>query len=164
MLTGKEMADKLLKMENGEKAAMDISDFVNSFTFDGKGFITEIEKREDTKYLNIAYLWLFMLHIQNVLNMYDERNEYSVKIGDKLFSILHDEISDMIKNGFTENSLKAEYDKEDSSQELLFVKKMSREHRTLQQSFSGLVFEGLTKYPNKKLEVMDSQFYRVPII
>ena len=183
--TGKEIAELILKDFDGREMANEMSTFVNSFSIDKKGFLDGISEDKDALF-DIIFLWLIKLRFFKKNNYYDLRNEYSVKTGAKLAELFKEEIMGIEKfyqyqgnldyedynNGMYWNELSekekrdSEYKEIEVEPEIMFVEAMSREHRTLQQSFSGLILETLTLFPefNEKLKELDTNFFNTPLI
>lgn len=156
-MKGKEVLDLFYSDYKGEELAEKVEDFVNNYTFDQSGFVEEIKTREDKeKILPILLFWILKLKIINDCKRYDLRNEYSVIIGKKIYKILHNEINDMYNK--TSKSIR---------EGVCFIEAMSKAHRTLQQSFSGLIFESLLCFPELKEKLLielDEDFYKTPLI
>lgn len=183
--TGKEIAELILKDFDGKEMANEMSTFVNSFSIDKKGFLEGVSENTDALF-DIIFLWLIKLRFLKKINYYDLRNEYSVKTGAKLAELFKEEVEAIerlyqyngsldyedYESGMYWNEL-SDKEKEDSEYkeieietEIMFVEAMSREHRTLQQSFSGLIFELLTLFPefSQRLEELDDNFFKAPLI
>lgn len=183
---GKVVAGEFFKDYEGKELGRIVGNFVNSFSFDKKGFIDGVKEAKDKeKILDVLLLWLIKLEFLKDNKYYDARNECSIEIGVKIANELHDEvirISDIY--GYEGVILEEDYemgsylvDIEDEGnienyefvpieKEVMFVETMAREHRTLQQSFSGIVFEALILFPEieKKLKTLEGNFWEVPMI
>lgn len=174
---GKVIAKKFFEDYDGKKLGNIVGDFVNCFSFDKKGFIDGVKEEKDKeKILDVALLWLIKLKFLKNIGYYDLRNKYSVELGVKIAEVLHDEV-EKIRAKYSYEGVILEEDYERGSylvdtggefciEKVMFVETMAREHRTLQQSFSGLVFEVLTLFPEieKKLKTLEGNFWEVPMI
>ena len=116
------------KLELDEKTKYDISNSVNCISFHADeiadGIIRNMEASETCrmKVYEICGSWMEVLKEQYRHQRYDERNRYSAMIGNIL--------SDVIPNITDPGDPVRKY----------LTDPMSREHRTLQQTFSGLLF------------------------
>lgn len=125
------------------------SNHVNNFLFDPKQIHDEICKNNTARenFELIAENWIQMLAKQKSCCMFDGRNEYACMIGEKLNPFLaRKEIPTTIQ---------------------LFSEEMSREHRTLQQSFSSLVFLYIAKWHPDYAEsagLKEEKFWKCPMI
>jgi len=183
---GKVIAKKFFEDYDGKKQGYIVGDFVNCFSFDKKGFIDGVKEEKDKeKILDVALLWLIKLKFLKNIEYYDLRNKYSVELGVKVVEVLHDEV-EKIRAKYSYEGVVLDEDYERGSylvdtggefyiedielipieKEVMFVETMAREHRTLQQSFSGLVFEVLTLFPEieKRLQALGENFWNVPMI
>lgn len=183
---GKVVAGEFFKDYEGKELGRIVGNFVNSFSFDKKGFIDGVKEAKDKeKILDVLLLWLIKLEFLKDNKYYDARNECSIEIGVKIAEVLHDEVEKTrAKYSYEGVILEEDYemgsylvDIEDEGnienyefvpieKEVMFVETMAREHRTLQQSFSGLVFEVLTLFPEieKRLQALGEKFWNVPMI
>lgn len=183
---GKVIAKKFFEDYDGKKLGNIVGDFVNCFSFDKKGFIEGVKEAKDKeKILDVLLLWLIKLEFLKDNKYYDARNEYSIELGVKIAKVLHDEVEKTrAKYSYEGVILEEDYEMgsylvdaggefciEDTElipieKEVMFVETMAKEHRTLQQSFSGLVFEVLTLFPEieKRLQALGENFWNVPMI
>ena len=125
----KELVDILCgKLELNEKTKYAVSNSVNCISFHADEIANWIVKNMEAseacrlKVYEICGSWLEVLKEQYRNHRYDERNRYSAMIGNILADVIPD-ISDP-----------------DSPVRKYLSEPMSREHRTLQQTFSGLLF------------------------
>lgn len=161
---GKVMANKFFSEYDGEKLANEMSDFVNSFSFDLDGFLEGVNEQEKKqKILDVFFLWIKHQPPVERKGFYDARNEYSVQTANKLQEVFRKEIEEVSERlGYnTEWEITSE-----DTKEVAFVKKMGREHRTLQQSFSKIVFRSLLLFPELEggLQNLEEGFWKMPMI
>jgi len=180
---GKEMVKAFEEMKNPKELAEAMSDFVNSFTYDQQGFIDGMKEASvelQVEYTLICLAWIKKLNYLKSVNWYDGRNEYSINVGVEIHSLLKDELNSLLDgyNGqMDEMDYKYEAGKETPVDfKWIFVEKISRSHRTLQQSFSGIVFTWLSELENLNLredltkmsktinEKLEYRFFRTPLI
>lgn len=91
----------------------------------------------------IALSWIHELYDMKLRDAYDGRNEFSVRIGAVLYNFLP--------------IVAPRFKYELSPIGMQFSAKFSREHRTLQQSFSSIVFSFLSKQlTTKEAESVDN--------
>ena len=173
-IDGNIMADKLIEGEDGKIIGEEILSFVNSFSFDKKGFLEGVLSNEETKnyFTEVSMLWVLKLSWFKEKNWFDGRNEYSVNTGAIIKDALSDEIAEL-KFKYDGHLSEDEYSDESSEYgepvpyELMLIERISRGHRTLQQSFSGLVFEFLSnieEFNTKIKEKATEGFYYTPMI
>jgi len=159
-----------LDREQVKKLVSLFTNEVNNFSFKVKDIADEIASDRYTKnlFLEICECYIIALHLLFAHKLYDGRNEASVMLGNKLYYL---GISD---SGLTEG---IEEDIESfRSNDLCsyFASLMTREHRTLQQSFSGIVFYMIYTYGRDSLKkeidkaINDKElypdFWRMPLI
>lgn len=168
MKNGKNIAEKFFVDYDGKELAKEVSDFVNPFFYDREGFIERIKEEKDkTPILNIVLLWLIKLEFLEDNNYYDERNKCSIEAGNQLRGVLSDKVvyvSSLFKyKGIIDHK---DYENNNSiNKEILFVETMGRDHRTLQQSFSSLIFETLTLFPEIQDKIKSlNEFWKLPLI
>lgn len=163
---GKIMAKMFFEDYDGKDLSRSMSDFVNSFSFDKKGFLEYIEESEDkNKILNVLLLWLIKLEYLKDKKFFDLRNEYSVNIGTEIANLLHDKVV-YVSDYCNYEGVISEENLKPIDKEVVFVEEMGKTHRTLQQSFSGIVFEALLLFPEIKDELisLEYNFHKVPLI
>lgn len=176
IVDGRIMADLLFGEFDGKELAEKTSDFVNSFSYDKKGFIEAVKNRDDKeRILDIAFLWILKLNTLKVKRWYDLRNEYSVDTGSELSHIFEPELATISEkyNYFGDfiDRYNVEHKADDEgnaiAEEVLFIETMARAHRTLQQSFSGIIFEVLSIIPefeDRLAHLTYMVFYKTPLI
>lgn len=139
-----------LNTATAKDTASYFSSKVNSFLFSPDALAEEQKGSRQMEDLDI--LWIKVLSDDNYRT--DARNEASAETGRKLAKI------SFIKR-------KMELVNNEKMQEV--AEKMSFDHRTLQQSFSGLIFCHLLQSCNKReyqilTETMGDSFYKLPLI
>lgn len=155
-------------ISQGEILYKELSNFLNALNFKFKDLADGISKTDIAKayFVEICEEWICYLEFLYQNKSYDARNEESVDKGHILYSN-----SQLNKNVCSFNNL------EEKSIEFLdnyVLYKMSREHRTIQQSFSKLVFYYLKNYARPTLKdeiimlinnkILDEYFYDVMFI
>ena len=116
------------RLEMDERTKAIISESVNCLSFHAAEIAAEIIKSMETseacriRVYEICGSWMEVLRQQYRHHRYDERNRYSAMVG----NILSDVIPDITQPG--------------SPVRKYLTEPMSAEHRTLQQTFSGLLF------------------------
>lgn len=134
--------------------AKEIADYftleVNSFLFNPEKTAEELISSRQMKDLDI--LWIRIL--SDPAYCTDARNEASAMTGRKLAEIPF---------------IRRKLDLVNNEKMEAVAKKMATDHRTLQQTFSGLVFCHLLMTCNRResqtlTEVMGDSFYRLPLI
>ena len=123
---------------NGADLANEASRICNVLCLSTEKIVSEIRESSEASnvFLNfIALPWIGKLYEMEQKGLYDGRNEIAVKTGAALYktSVQLDFVS--CKPTDLNND---------------FVLAMSREHRTIQQSFSGIVFQYLAKSLEEK--------------
>lgn len=120
------------------------SDAINCFGLNSKGIAEALHSTpEGIENMNaLAGCWLKTLAGQNEARSYDGRNEYSVKTGVKLAE------DSGVKKLIDEQAAFDPYGRagkrdKDYTFAMYASDYMGREHRTLQQSFSGIIFRYL---------------------
>lgn len=139
-----------LKAKNVTEITNYFSDAVNNLSFHPKKIAEEQKESREMRELDI--FWIKILSSQDYST--DLRNEASAQTAGQLAKIPF--IREQME--LVHNQKMAEV-----------AEKLSQEHRTLQQTFSGLVFYHFMITCNKReiqtlLKVMGDSFYRLPII
>ena len=76
---GKVVAGEFFKDYEGKELGRIVGNFVNSFSFDKKGFIDGVKEAKDKeKILDVLLLWLIKLEFLKDNKYYDARNECSI--------------------------------------------------------------------------------------
>ncbi len=141
------------------------SSAINSFCVDFKGIVSGIlSSPQGIKNMDqIAGCWIKALDMQYKETRYDDRNEYSALIGSKLIqrNYLHDFVQEQSSGYAPLNArLHRTY-----TFGMYLSDYMCREHRTLQQTFSRLVFQYLKERFPQLSCVNDSETWeRCPLI
>lgn len=152
----------LIDLMNGGNAVdlvRGFENYVNSFSFRPEKFVDELKKADydsQYKFTLLSLGWISELDFLYREEMYDGRNEYSVKLGYDI-----------------NRELQGLYEIDDFSKE--FAYEMRLTHRTLMQSFSSIVFlwlrdlndTDLTEFydvGNIILENFDENYYKTPFI
>lgn len=119
-----------------EKLYQVTDQLINNILFDFKQTVECIINNEKAmiSFNKIVGLWLLL---QSKNNNYDERNEYSVAI-----------IKRLLNNQFILSYIQKIYDNSDDNV-ITFCDKMQYNHKTLQQTFSSIVFLYLHEMWNK---------------
>ena len=133
--------------DNTKNAVSLLSDICNNLFYNFRELVTRLSENEKAKE-NMEALsaeWIRVLHKQREEHRYDARNEYSVSVGEELYSMHQSE------PWMKENPIFRE-----------IAGEMGFQHRTIQQTFSGLIYEFLNKvHPEIALE---DSWYRCPMI
>lgn len=137
--------------KNAVRLLSDICNFLLSTSFnlfyDFRELVTRLSENEKAKE-NMEALsaeWVRVLHKQREEHRYDARNEYSVFIGEELYDLYQSE------PWMEGNSIFRE-----------IANEMGFQHRTIHQTFSGLIFEFLNKvHPEIALE---DSWHKCPMI
>lgn len=147
--------DEVLNMINLETAEVkEIADYfshvVNNFSFNPKKIAMEQEKSKQMKDLDIYWIKTLSSHTYRT----DLRNEASARVGRQLAEIPF---------------VKGKIELVDNQKMQKVAEKMEMDHRTLQQTFSRLVFYHFLQICNQKeaqtlIKVMGNSFYRLPLI
>jgi hypothetical protein len=174
-MKGKEMVLTLKEEKNPSKLARIMQDFVNKLIVDIDGFVEALKKEEESvkiRFATISLLWVKKLNFYKKEEWYDLRNEYSVETCEKIQHLLGNDLESFMPDyqGFIDEEQEIE------NFEILFVEEMGRAHRTLQQTFSGIVFKWLRDM-HESLEdeffidisqriksSFSEEFYRTPMI
>ena len=117
---------KSLRMKKGIGLFNSLDGVINHICFTPYGLVADILSNEDTKHSfgKIATCWLKM---QSKNEHFDDRNQYSIETAKAIMS----------SEGVEEVLAPVE---DDDVWVKEFCEKMSKNHRTLQQTFSGIVF------------------------
>lgn len=126
------------------------SNEVNNFCFNPKEIAKEQEKSKQMGDLDICWIKI----LSSPTYQTDLRNEASAKVGRQLAEI---------------SFVKRKIELVDNQKMQKVAEKMSLDHRTLQQTFSKLVFYHFLQTCNKKesqtlIHTMGDSFYRLPLI
>lgn len=116
-------------------------DEVNILCFNTKSFGEKLKSNPNMR--DLAYYWIKELSDKNY--PIDGRNEYSANVGKKLitYSFIQDEITKLNNHRMEE-----------------VAKKMIKEHKTLQQSFSSVAFYVIAiKLTKKQMEELSKDLY-----
>lgn len=156
--TGKEMVVIFKEEQNPIALAEKMDDFVNNFTADLDGFVKALKEEDESlkvRFATISLCWIKKMNKYLEQDWYDLRNKYSIETSDKIRKILGEELDTFYPkyNGYLDSYYREE--EEDQPFEVDFVEKMARTHRTLQQTFSGMVFHWLSVMH----ESMESEFF-----
>lgn len=158
--------------------ARDMESAVNNFGFNPKEIVDAIMSDENalTAFSRISAMWIRALSFLSKDSwMYDDRNAYSVLRGayleeDDLFKKWMDETSPIDADQLREvNKVFQGRRGNIPLMELSVVESVLRYHRTLQQTFSKLVFLFVDKTVSevqrlKKEEFLEEQWWKAPLI
>ena len=136
---------------NGRKLADEFDDYVNSLSCDNEAAVNIMLKAENVEYYKkLSIAWIKELHEMYTNQLYDGRNEYACKLGNAIYNAM------TVYMEYTEGNASVNN----------FVAIMSRNHRTLQQSFSSIIFLFLSKIYEKELGTVEEMQYftRCPFI
>lgn len=122
----------------------------NNFSFDRKGLAEELRNSKEMKQL--ALHWLVILSSDNYMT--DDRNAIAARKGKELAEVPF---------------LKKKLEKLEDEKMVKICMEISRDHRTLQQTFSGFVFyyiliTATAKQQEQIISRMGETFYRLPLI
>ena len=133
--------------DNTKNAVSLLSDICNNLFYNFRELVTRLSENEKAKE-NMEALsaeWVRVLHKQREEHRYDARNEYSVSIGEELYD-LYQSVPWMKGNPIFRE----------------IAGEMGFQHRTIQQTFSGLIFEFLNKvHPEIALE---DSWHKCPMV
>lgn len=146
-----------------------ISILVNCFGFRPNETLESICADEDLhgSFLKLSAYWIVALcMMQEKKFLIDGRNEYSAKTAAKLACIREFQLFLKGQVGDLADARKSleRTPRGDACMELLTVHKMLTQHRTLQQTFSGMVFSFLKSELPEINEKMESEWERCPFI
>lgn len=139
-----------LKTATAQEIASYFSHEVNNFCFRPDTIAKQLNKSKQMKDLDVCWIKVLSSHTYRT----DLRNEASAKIGRQLAEIpFVKKKMELVDNPKMEEA----------------AKKMENSHRTLQQTFSGLVFYHFMLSCNNResqtlLKVMGDSFYKLPLI
>lgn len=153
--TGQEMVIMFKEEKNPVALADKMDDFVNNMSVDLKSFVDALKVEDESvkvRFSTISLFWVKKLSYNFSQKWFDLRNKYSAETCDKIQKILGEDLENFHPGypGYSDP-----YSEEDESFEVEFIEKMSRTHRTLQQTFSGLVFLWLAEMQ----ETMEDSFF-----
>ena len=144
---------ELLKKGTVNEIVKYFSNKVNDLCFKPQKICLELKESQEMKIL--TYYWIYILSQDTY--RFDGRNEYSSQIGKKLYQIpfIKEQIDYLLI--YSDEKMK------------LVAEKMSYEHRTLQQSFSSIIFYHLfiTCNDNQQIylkENFEKEFFLTPLI
>ncbi|PLS19003.1 hypothetical protein CVD28_00960 [Bacillus sp. M6-12] len=181
--TGKEMVAIFKEEKDAIALANQMDNFVNNFSADTEGFVEAMKvEDEETKirFATISLFWVKKLNDYLEKDWYDLRNKYSVETCQQISKFLGEDLQSFYPE-YT-GHLDPYYNEEEEAEEwkiefeVNFVEKMARTHRTLQQTFSEIVFHWLTvmnesmeneffiKVSKKIEENLEKGFHRTPMI
>lgn len=161
---GRYLAEMFFNDFDGAELAYITEDFVNSFTFDKEGFISYMVEQEDKSViLDMAFLWIANLKCKKDNGWYDLRNEAAVIVGAEIYEIFKDEI-EAIMQFYNYNG--AYLDEDYNYAEIVyFVHHLGNAHRTLQQSFSSMIFELLSILSETSYRLISlGEYWKLPLI
>lgn len=173
---GQEMVNIFASEENPATSADQMDRFTNNMSADIEGFIEAMKKAPEevkTRFSTISLLWIKKMTKLHEGDWYDLRNEYSAKTSVEISNLLGDSLATFHPKyeGYVDR-----YSEEDFSFEVDFVEEKARTHRTLQQTFTGMVFQWLVvmgevsgdafiqEVSRKVKDAMEENFYSVPMI
>lgn len=142
----------MIDFKKSEKEiASDFMRIVNNFSFNPKQLAEELGNSKEMK--KLAYHWLVVLSSNSYMT--DGRNEIAAKKGKELAEI-----------PFIKSKLE---NLKDDMKMIKIALEISREHRTLQQTFSGFVFyyifiSSTAKQQAEITNRLGETFYRLPLI
>lgn len=161
---GQVFIEALQTEESPKKMAEIISQFVNNLSLDSTQFIDELmsaPKIARMRFSTFSILWLRKLLFFKEMGFFDLRNQYSVETGAKLYQQLG-ELLEQFHPEY-EGVVTFEELKKEKGEGLFFesivIEHVAMDHRTLQQSFSGLVFHWL--YEMEKVMPDDTYFSQI---
>lgn len=143
---------------------------VNSFSYKTKDIADELAEDRYVKniFLEMCESYVISLHLSFINRFYDDRNRIAVERGNRLYHL------GISNSGLTEGIEKEIKSCRPINLPSYFAALMSREHRTLQQSFSSIVFYMLYTYGRQTLRKeidkaikrneLYSDFWRMPLI
>lgn len=122
----------------------------NNFSFDRKGLAEELRNSKEMK--KLALHWLVILSSDSYMT--DDRNAIAARKGKELAEVPF---------------LKKKLEKLEDEKMVKICMEISRDHRTLQQTFSGFVFyyiliTSTAKQQEQIISRMGETFYRLPLI
>jgi len=177
MKTVQELMELLGAGVNPKSVEKEFYYYCNQQPTDINGLLTLIENSTDEEFkafwYDICLLWIAKCHKYLLKDYFDDRNAQSVKIGDMLYDILFDEVQEACKkynyNGWVLDNY--DYEEEMDAHEnpihfsVIFVESMGREHRTIQQTFSKVIYWYLGRnYEHILSGKIKDAFWRLPTI
>lgn len=137
--------------KDAKEIAREFMRVTNSFTFDCKKLEEELRSNKEMKCL--ALYWLSILKSPDYRT--DDRNAIAARKGSELAEI-----------PFLKKKLET---LKDNEKMVKICSEISRDHRTLQQTFSGFVFYYILRMSTEKQQEqitsrMGETFYRLPLI
>lgn len=153
MKNAQELIELLQAGVNPKDVAIEFYYYCNQQPTDINGLLTLIEGSDEdfkTFWHEICLLWIAKCHKYLKNDYFDERNAQSVKIGDNLYDILFDEVQSVCNkydyDGWELFSSNYKYKYEVDAYEnpipfiVIFVESMGRQHRTIHQTFSKIIY------------------------
>lgn len=154
--------------EVGKTIGQAISNSVNNFFVNSREIAEALfdSKKASITMDHIAAAWVAVLNGQYKQEAYDDRNAYSTKIGQQLYK-LPDIAAFIRKNGCAEYAPYMRDKKKTLTcyhTGMYVADYMSREHRTLQQTFSEIVFLYLKQKFPKLDKTLGDRWTACPLI
>lgn len=136
--------------QDAKEIAREFMSITNNFSFDRKGLAEELRNSKEMK--KLALHWLVILSSDSYMT--DDRNAIAARKGKELAEVPF---------------LKKKLEKLEDEKMVKICMKISRDHRTLQQTFSGFVFyyiliTSTAKQQEQIISRMGETFYRLPLI
>lgn len=136
--------------QDAKEIAREFMRVTNNFSFDRKGLAEELRNSKEMK--KLALHWLVILSSDNYMT--DDRNAIAARKGKELAEVPF---------------LKKKLEKLEDEKMVKICMEISRDHRTLQQTFSGFVFyyiliTSTAKQQEQITSRMGETFYRLPLI
>lgn len=156
---GIEMVKRFKTEEDAKKLAELVSDFVNNMSCNIKEFVEAMSEQDSelkNQFTDICLCWIKKLNYFSEKKWFDLRNQYSVETANSLNKILKvevDAVAPDYKGSMDEYNFRNEMGK-GVQFETLFTERLGNTHRTLQQTFSSIVFMWL--YKMEDFEVSDN--------
>lgn len=137
--------------KDAKEIAREFMRVTNNFSFDRKGLAEELRNSKEMK--KLALHWLVILSSDNYMT--DDRNAIAARKGKELAEV-----------PFLKRKLA---NLKDDVKMVKICMEISRDHRTLQQTFSGFVFyyiliTATAKQQEQIISRMGESFYRLPLI
>lgn len=136
--------------KDAKEIAREFMRVTNNFSFDRKGLAEELRNSKEMK--KLALHWLVILSSDSYMT--DDRNAIAARKGKELAEVPF---------------LKKKLEKLEDEKMVKICMEISRDHRTLQQTFSGFVFyyiliTSTAKQQEQIISRMGETFYRLPLI
>lgn len=136
--------------QEARQIAKEFMSITNNFSFDRKGLAEELRNSKEMK--KLALHWLAILSSNSYMT--DDRNAIAARKGRELAEVPF---------------LKKKLEKLQDEKMVKICMEISRDHRTLQQTFSGFVFYYIlitvtAKQQEQIISRMGETFYRLPLI